>query len=378
MKVSALSFLRLGDFLHHWALLKPLINEGHEVTVLGFTELASIAPLFPELKFHLLHRSEIQSDLVERDHPWYRAALSLEKYLAAFAEQSCDLLLNLSHTRFSARVMDCLEAGEKRGAQYENGQTTGWTAELRDFNQAWVQEKTPALTYVDTLAQALRLQAAPLSLANRKSSGEIWLQVLTSDSKKNWPLPYWRRLGEGLRAQSHTVRVLCAPGDAESLLAYFPAEWIAAWNFTEIRRQKAQARLVVSGDTSVLHFAASESIPTCGLYFGPANPYKTAPRQKEAIVLCGNTDCTPCSHRSPCSRQQQDCAIGASPYEIVTALTAVLEGRAPQASSSFHVYQMSESLNQPNQALVERLGGRDEREARTAFASSTGASGKSI
>ena len=58
----------------------------------------------------------------------------------------------------------------------------------------------------------------------------------------------------------------------------------SALSFQEMREQKENCRLLISGDTSVLHFAVLEEIPVHSIFLGPANPYKTPPRQKNALV----------------------------------------------------------------------------------------------
>lgn len=303
MSIVALSFLRLGDFFQHLHLL-PRGEE--DVHVLGFTELAPARELYPWIHFHLLDRKELFLDLTRKDRPWYRAVHEVESFAAGVPRAR--LLINFTHTLFSARMMDLLEAEDIRGARFHQGRTAGWNPALREFNETWIGNKTPRWNYIDFLAEALELPKPPPVPCSAPREGEIWLQPFTADEKKNWPLEKWFRLFARLSAAGHRVRVIGAPSEGERLTKCFPPTHVSLLSFADIRRRKDQCRLLVCGDTSVIHFAALEGMRVLGIYLGPANPLKTAPRVTEATVVSGLVPCSPCGHKEACSQALHECA----------------------------------------------------------------------
>lgn len=322
-----MSFLRIGDFFQHVHLLRELTrSQARQITIFGFTELNPAVSLFPEFTFELVSRDEILQDLTRRELPWYRAGWRLEKHLHRLNRKPWDLIINLSHTLFSARLMDCLSANEKWGTQFQDGKSGGWNPWIAEMNNNWIDNPKPEFTYVELLAQGMGISLPPGPPAERKGA-EIWLQPLTSDPKKNWSLGSWRQLYQHLK-KSNVVRVICAPREAELLSPHF--EYVDALSFADIRQQRKNCRLLVCGDTSVIHFAALEGIPTLGLYLGSANPHKTPPRQAQSTIAVGEVPCWPCPHRSPCTQTRHKCGESLSVKHVLKLIHQELGGENGQ------------------------------------------------
>lgn len=315
MKVLALSLLRLGDFFHHLPILRAVSAEA-QLTIVGWSELEPARKLFPEWTFELVSRDRLLVDMTRGSHPWLRALDQLEKTLENVLAEEWNTAVNLTHTRFATRLMDAVVAQKKAGLRFEEGRTAGWNEDWRMFNDSWISVKQPPLTYVDLLARALdlRIQAPPAPLV--RQSGDIWLQVLSQDEKKNWPLMAWRKFGALLRMHGLPYRVLAAKSDAARLSDFFEEQEILTADFRELRAQKQSCRLLIGVDTSTLHFAADELLPCLGLYLGSANPYKTPPRQVGAWILRSQAACQPCSHRDPCHQMTQICAEGITAQDL--------------------------------------------------------------
>lgn len=318
-----MSFLRLGDFFQHVQLLRELLRgREQKITIAGFTELKPAVSLFPEFSFELVPRNEILMELTQRDFPWYRAGWILEQSLNRLKSVEWNLIANLSHTLFSARLMDCLSSREKWGVQFENGKSAGWNPWLIEMNNNWVSQQKPEFTYVETLAKAMGVTLSPAPKA-QSTGREIWLQPLTSDEKKNWAMGNWQYIAKHL-SKTHPVRVISAPSETKILEPWFST--VEGLSFSQIREQKENCRLIVSGDTSVIHFAALESIPTFGIYLGSANRYKTPPRQAESPIMTGNVPCYPCPHRSPCTQATHKCGEAVNQKDVLKLIEIELGG----------------------------------------------------
>lgn len=324
MRILTLSLLRLGDFFHHVHLLREIrrksASPGVEIHVLAFSDCQVAAKLFPEFHFHFIPRLEMQTELVERHRSWRRAVHLLRENVRLLNEYDFSEALNLTHTHFSARIMDLIRCEQKRGLQYVNGQAQLATPGLHYVNEIWAFENEPLFNWIDATAASLEIPEPPVLTSTSRAivtGQEVWLQPLTSDAKKNWSLPKWKDLARRLKKQGVAVRIIAAPGEA-ALLSTALGEDVFELTFEEIRLRAPDCQLLVAGDTSVLHFAVLEGIPVMGLYLGPANPYKTPPRQRNAMVWWGHVGCSPCAHRAGCSQPSRVCeeSLGTESVEL--------------------------------------------------------------
>lgn len=310
MKVLALSLLRLGDFFHHVHLLREMQTATYPqqvVHVLCFDDCRIAEALFPEFRFHFICRKDLQYELVEGHRNWLSAVSQLLNRVDEINRENFQGIYNLTHTQFAARLMQLLEAPNKVGLQYQEGRPLMAGQALRYVNDIWSVEREPLLNWIDATAASLGLSEPVVAMARRvPTAKEVWLQPLTSEARKNWPLDSWKQLADRLAVANIKVRVIAGPGEEELLRPFF-GQALQVMTFAEIRSKRDDCRLFVSGDTSVLHFAVLEEIPVMGLYLGPANPFKTGPRQWGAAVWWASLDCAPCGHRGACTQNSMRC-----------------------------------------------------------------------
>ncbi|MBX3018351.1 MAG: glycosyltransferase family 9 protein [Bdellovibrionaceae bacterium] len=332
MRILALSLLRLGDLFHHVHLLREIKRRAEATTrtgsvelhVLAFTDTKAAEKLFPEFRFHFIPRAELQTELVERHRSWRRALQLLKTSIRDLNEYDFTQTYNLTHTSFSGRIMDLLECPEKKGLRFEDGRAVLDGQGLRYVNEIWAFEKEPLFNWIDATAASVDTPEPPIMAADARERGEVWLQPLTSDSKKNWSIPKWRELARRLRAQNTKFRFIAAPGEG-ALLATALGEDVYEMTFQALRETREHCALLVAGDTSVLHFAVLEKIPVMGIYLGPANPFKTPPRQKGAGIWWSPVGCSPCGHRSTCSQATHACEEALGAEEVELAILAKLK-----------------------------------------------------
>ena len=86
-----------------------------------------------------------------------------------------------------------------------------------------------------------------------------------------------------------------------------------------------RARVVVSGDSGVLHLAAGVGCPSVAL-FGPGNPAKWAPRGPRHVVLNRQLSCSPCTRfgYTPSCTHGHRCMREISVDEVTRAIEAVV------------------------------------------------------
>jgi hypothetical protein len=94
----------------------------------------------------------------------------------------------------------------------------------------------------------------------------------------------------------------------------------------------ADAGLLVSSDTGVMHMGASLGAPQLAVFAGPAYAHETGPYSDGALVLQGLAPCGPCADGKGCSRPA---CRALPPFEAALPLAAgLLEGSAEGGAGS--------------------------------------------
>lgn len=334
MKVLVVSLLRLGDILMHRELAKSLKrqNPGCELHFLIHSQFSSVQCLLPEVDvWHHLERNRIQRVLVERAESPIRAFEILSGLVSALNLQNFDLLLNATHNLFSVRLMDLIQAREKRGAAFNRGRRQPMqNAWQTYFNENFSEEQGSRFHYVQVLHESLGVPVPDPGQAAHHRSPVILLQLLTSDLKKNWGLERFHQLQRKLQDQfpSHRVLGLCSPQEAAKVSRVFSWNEFLSPTLEEAARLLKEACLLITGDTSIQHLAAQQDCPVLSLFLGSADPVKTLPWQTGAYLLQGQSRCFPCRHSEPCHQKTHLCAEALQVESVFKLACGVLNGKA--------------------------------------------------
>ncbi len=347
MKVLVLSLLRLGDIILHREVAKSLKLRypNCEVHFLIHSEFKNAIGLLPEVDlFHQMPRQEIQTVLVERAQSALLAFDKLQNLVMDLNSQNFDIVLNATHNNLSVRLMDVLEAVEKRGVALKKGRklpdSNKWQTYL---NENFSELQGSRFHYLEVLLKSLGLPVlAPSAVTQKSVAKQILLQVLTSDSKKNWGLARFRTLKKELNQKfpEFPVAVLCSGNEKEKVSAFFAENEILTPNLKEAAELLRKSRLLISGDTSISHLATQNDCQVLSLFLGSADPVKTAPWQTETYILQGNVACAPCSHSSACFQTSHLCAESISIPQVIALTEKILAVKQP----SLPVKNLSDNL----------------------------------
>ena len=340
MKILVLSLLRLGDILLHRELAKSLLQQypQAEIDFLIHSQFSSVQALVPEVRhWHLCPRNEIQKILVEQRQSTLAAHQLLSKLITNLETEKYDLVVNATHNRFSVQMMDLIEAPKKLGIRLDNGKvvpaSNSWETYL---NEHFSDTNGSRFHYLDVLHHALEIKPSAL---NRPQSSEhkqlVLIQLLTSDEKKNWGLKRFEILFHELKNKYPQLRIfgLCSPQERVQVESLFPADGLLSPTLTELQQMLKETRLVITGDTSIQHLAASSGCETLSLFLGSADPIKTAPWSQGGWVIQGNAPCAPCKHSTPCSQKSHLCAENLSVQAVANLAEAILDGKSKPAST---------------------------------------------
>lgn len=355
MKILILSLLRTGDLFMHDMLFKQLKeqNPDCELHVLVNDLNKHSAQQLKYLdEVHILNRSYLQKYLVEENRPWIRSYQNLRLLIKELNSEKFDRIYNFTHTFFSARLMDVLQAKSKMGAQFAEGRVieeqNSWNSYL---NLQFSLMNQSHFHYIDVLAKNFDIQSVGIQKQRvNLDQNLICLQVLTSDQKKNWPLQKFKDLALKLKNKypQFEIVILGAPNEKDRIENTFATTdgfqlQFPVWS--ELKSVLKKTRLLITGDTSVQHYAVSCQVPVLSLFMGSANPQKTGPYQKDAIILQGKVTCTPCSHSMKCSQKSQICAEEIAVDHVYSSVQFILEKTLiPKLSCRF--FQVTENQSQ--------------------------------
>jgi len=252
-------------------------------------------------------------DLVVDTEQWYRlsallARLSRARMLVGFATNERARL-------FTHPVPYSLE-------QYEALSFFRLLEPLRIAAPAVVE--APFLTLPGTARRAAEELLAPLS-------GEPFLTIFPGASvpEKQWGIGNFRALAERLAAGGIRPVIvggedtraageeICRGGIALNLAGRASLAVTAAL--------LGQGRVLVSGDSGLLHIAAGLGTPTVSL-FGPSDPRKWSPQGAQHVVFSCQADCAPCSRFGtipPCDSGVR--CMDAAPAEVAEAVLRLWE-----------------------------------------------------
>jgi ADP-heptose:LPS heptosyltransferase len=151
---------------------------------------------------------------------------------------------------------------------------------------------------------------------------------------KSWPEEHWAQLLDAL-VTDWQEPVLLLGGAAETglgarLAARHPGRvenLCGRLGLAESARRVADARLVVCGDTGLLHMADAAGVPGVALFGSTVRELGFFPLGGTLSVLERPLPCRPCSHtgRVRCPLGHLDCLRGIAPHEVRAACREAVE-----------------------------------------------------
>jgi len=145
---------------------------------------------------------------------------------------------------------------------------------------------------------------------------------------KRWPVAHWSALAERLGAAGYRPVIVGGPEDrglAQQLVAEGGGAVASAageFSLQETGALLARARVVVSGDTGVMHMATGVGTPVVALFGPTVGQFGFFPYRARAAVLERALDCRPCSATgtAACPLGHHRCLADITPEEVAAAV----------------------------------------------------------
>ena len=143
---------------------------------------------------------------------------------------------------------------------------------------------------------------------------------------KRWPLAHWIGLAQRLRDAGYVVVAVGGPDDrglARQLAEGGVAETAAGeFSLQETGAVLARSRVLVSGDTGVMHMATGVGTPVVALFGPTVEQFGFFPYRAPSIVLQRPLACRPCSSTGTpaCPLGHHRCLADVAPAEVADAV----------------------------------------------------------
>lgn len=334
MKILVISLLRLGDLILQEPLFKGLKHKypNSEIHVLINDQFLQVQTITKSVdRWWGFPRKKFQDQLVEKPSMHQKAFSDLTEIINSIKVENFDIVYNFTNNYLSAQLMNLLDIKEKKGAHFIGGRKNEPRNRWEDYlNEHFSQINGSLFNYADVLGRALEIPVSTQECRRMGEPGPIYLQTLTSDSKKNWGLKNFAQLKEKLKNRwpRRKVMVLSSPDEKHIIRDHFDDDEILVLNLAEVQQCLKTASLLISGDTSLVHLADQENCPTLGLYLGSGDFRKTGPWQNQgSFILSPLVSCYPCSHSLPCIQKTHLCAQDISIEKVFEWAVSIIEDR---------------------------------------------------
>ncbi len=141
---------------------------------------------------------------------------------------------------------------------------------------------------------------------------------------KRWPIAHWQALAERLRGVGYRLVVLGGPEDRGAAQQLGPLAESAAGAFTlqETGACLARAKVLISGDTGVMHMATGVGTPVVALFGPTVRAFGFFPYHARATVLAQDLRCRPCSTMGTarCPLGHHRCLVDLLPAQVAAAV----------------------------------------------------------
>lgn len=305
-------------------------NPGISIDVLVHEENQPAHFYFLREGFNLIHfpRSKLQSYFNDRSQSVLEPLWLIEEWSEAHVIHKYDLSLNLTHNKLSAYLHSLFWSQTQIGLHYvESHFSLQGPAEVKEFNTKFSDPRAKTKHYIEMLGDFVKVHP-PLLAPKTKVLERIYLQAFTSDEKKDWPLECWKGLFDLIKRQMPKIelQVLGSPSHLTKLRTYFGEDEVNSCSLEELSASWKDKSLLISSDTSLIHLAALDQVPSLMISLGSSDPHKTSAYLRDCAVISPEVPCRPCSHGEGCRFTSYLCKEDLMPKHVYRTLQGLIEG----------------------------------------------------
>jgi lipopolysaccharide heptosyltransferase II len=327
--ILILSMTRMGDMIQTTPLISGLKEKypTAKITLLVTSDFASAVPLIPDVdESIILNLRQFDKQENWEDLSWVKIYRYLEKSVEDIKSRNFDLLVNLSHSKFSALMVRylgiknivgfyCNDFGNRMTGhpwmQYFSVEV--FNRKYNEFNLVEIFSRSGGVDVRGRAIEVVRSQNQ-LSVDTLMSFDEedivIGFQAGSSLEGRRWPARSFADLADML-IENLNARIIIFGVQSENKVA----EEIKSLaknkdrilnlagktSLSELSQLLEKCKYLVTNDTGTMHLAAALGTKIVGLFFAHAHPYETAPFSPGHLIFQARISCAPCSYGVHCN-----------------------------------------------------------------------------
>ncbi|PIP72378.1 MAG: hypothetical protein COW89_06750 [Nitrospinae bacterium CG22_combo_CG10-13_8_21_14_all_47_10] len=327
--ILILSMTRMGDMIQTTPLIKGLKEKYPEskITLLVTSDFAGVVPLIPGVDDSIvLNFKQFTISENWEDQSWIKVYRYLEQRLENIKIQNYDLLVNLSHSKFSALMVHylgiknvigfhCNEFGDRMTGHpwMEYFGVEIFNRTYNEFNLVEIFSGSGGIDVKGRCIEVVRPQSGPsvdTLLPPKSENVLIGFQAGSSLEGRRWSAQSFANLANML-IEKINARILIFGVESESKVAEDIisrtrnkdriSNFAGKTSISELSQLLEKCNYLVTNDTGTMHLAAALGTKIIGLFFAHAHPYETAPFSPGHLIFQAGISCAPCSYGVHCN-----------------------------------------------------------------------------
>jgi ADP-heptose:LPS heptosyltransferase len=376
--ILILSMTRMGDMIQTTPLIKGLKEKypTAKITLLVTSDFASTVPLIPHIDESIvlnLRQFDNQDDW--KDLSWIKIYRYLESSLDDIKGRSFDLLVNLSHSKFSALMVRYLGIRDVVGFycnEFGNRMTGHpwmqyFSVEIfnRNYNEFNLVEMFSRSGGVDVKGRTIEVVGPQNQLIDTNlipsnfDAGDVLIgfQAGSSLEGRRWSAQSFANLAD-LLIKNLNARILIFGVESENKVAEEIVGLVdnkdkilnlaGKTDLNQLSGLLEKCQYLVTNDTGTMHLAAALGTKIVGLFFAHAHPYETAPFSPGHLIFQARISCAPCSYGVHCNNIV--CVDKVQPQYLSSAIESHIQTKswAPRIdqSSELNVFETVFDFNE--------------------------------
>ena len=335
---------RMGDMIQTTPLIKGLKKKhpNSKITILVTSDFANVVPLIPDVDDSIVIDFK-QFGITEnwKDQSWVKIYRYLEGCLERIKSSGYDLLVNLSHSKFSALMVGFLDVKNVVGfhcngfGDRQTGhpwmQYFGIEVFNRTYNEFNLVEIFSGSGGVDVKGRKIEVvRPQSQSSVSKLIHGNdllIGFQAGSSIEGRRWSTQSFAKLADMLIEKTN-AKIIMLGVKSESKVAEEIinntknknriSNLTGKTNLSQLAEMLEKCKYLVTNDTGTMHLAAALGTKILGLFFAHAHPYETAPFSPGHLIFQAGISCAPCSYGVHCSNIV--CVEKVQPEHLLSAI----------------------------------------------------------
>jgi ADP-heptose:LPS heptosyltransferase len=323
----------MGDLIQTTPLIRGLKDKhpNARITLMVSSDFEDAVSLIPGVDDSIVFNLRQFKDSNEwDDESWVKIYRYIESELNSIRNKEFDLLVNLSHSRFSALMVHylkvqnvigfhCSTTGDRMTGhpwmQYFG--TEPFNRSFNEFNLVEIFSRSADIDMTGKEIQVLENHTEFCSeeemasyFSNSGNGPVIGFQIGSSLENRRWSTASFAKLAD-LLVEKLNARIILFGVASESKSA---VEMIQLTNnkarITDLTGKTDLKQLsgllkgcdyLVTNDTGTMHLAAALNTKIIGLFFAHAHPFETAPFSSGHLIFQARISCAPCSYGVHCN-----------------------------------------------------------------------------